>query len=387
MSWSPGFKPLNPKTPSRPLPIGEHRVKDIGNLTSEFEALEPDRQYSFVGRTQPASWNIVEPKTAPPIGDLPLLIKNLIKATWKVTEPTWDNQKGSLPGHVAHGITIGTRGGTPQGITIGQRGGAVPRPNPSVTGLYSQQVRPTAPVINTTMGNDSAIASDWNLFNFIKRTNAVTFRGDSRSPVDVITKAGGFHPPNSRTDRYYIENNIYPAFADYLKRRYQRDLTQKQFLIAYDSTSRNKATHSLIVDYMMWKKITEREKVHLGRMVENECLKGYISTAKSIDTSLSFATRSGDNFGVRAGWLYLTVVHAGFMVPDGAQYHWGSEEAEIAQWGPIPAAQIVGFVHVEPILGVTGKPDGPIYIRRSFRTSEPAAFEQMFKVMSGKTTS
>jgi len=121
--------------------------------------------------------------------------------------------------------------------------------------------------------------------------------------------------------------------------------------------------------------------------MHRDCLKGYISTAKSIDTSLSFATRSGDNFGVRAGWLYLTVVHAGFMVPDGAQYHWGSEEAEIAQWGPIPAAQIVGFVRVEPILGVTGKPDGPIYIRRSFRTSEPAAFEQMFKVMSGKTTS
>ena len=38
--------------------------------------------------------------------------------------------------------------------------------------------------------------------------------------------------------------------------------------------------------------------MHLGRMVENECLKGYISTARAIDTSIAFATGFRQN---RAG--------------------------------------------------------------------------------------
>jgi hypothetical protein len=65
-------------------------------------------------------------------------------------------------------------------------------------------------------------------------------------------------------------------------------------------------------------------------------------------------------------------------VPDGQSF-WGAEEAEIAQWGPIPAERIVGFVHVQ----ADKIPDGPIFIRRSFRAAEPEAFEHMFKVMSG----
>jgi hypothetical protein len=132
----------------------------------------------------------------------------------------------------------------------------------------------------------------------------------------------------------------------------------------------------MLVDYMMWRRITEKEAVHLGRMVENECLKGYISTARSIDTSICFGT----NYTKRPGWLYLTVIHGGFVVPWGHQNDWGSEEAEIAQWGAVPAEQIVGFMHLDQY-----KPDGPIFIRRSFRKSEPQAFEYMFNVMSGMT--
>jgi hypothetical protein len=76
----------------------------------------------------------------------------------------------------------------------------------------------------------------------------------------------------------------------------------------------------------------------------------------------------------------LTVIHGGFVVPWGHQNHWGSEEAEIAQWGPVPAEQIVGFVHLDRY-----QPDSPIFIRRSFRKNEPQAFEYMFNVMSGMT--
>jgi hypothetical protein len=50
------------------------------------------------------------------------------------------------------------------------------------------------------------------------------------------------------------------------------------------------------------------------------------------------------------------------------------------RWGVVPAEQIVGFMHLDQY-----KPDGPIFIRRSFRKSEPEAFEYMFNVMSGMT--
>lgn len=348
----PNYKPIPIPIPTLPSSI----AKDVGNLHTEFIPFQPDPKYSFLGaRPTSDSWATIVPRTAPPIGDLPRLIKDLIKATWQFAEPSANSVRGA--------------------VTIGGRGAAVPRGNEP----YHPQVRPTSPVITSTFPNDSAIASDWKVFNWIRRTNAVTFRGDSRSPLDVITKAGGFYPPNSRTDRHYLENNIYKEFEDYLQRRYARALTKEEFLRAVDSTAVSGADKALLVDYMMWRKITEREAVHLGRMVENECLKGYISTARSIDTSLFFAAGNG----TREGWLYLTVIHGGFVVPHLARYNWGSEEAEIAQWGPIPADRIVGFVHVKK----SKIPDGPIFIRRSFRMGEPEAFEHMFKVMSGMAPS
>lgn len=366
----PNYQPL----PAPPL--GTSMVSVLGGLLTEFDAYEPDPEYSFVGRLTPDrnSWKTVKPESAPPLTPLPLVIQKLLKATWKYAEPSRGNSRGSLPGRGAHGITIGTRGGAaPQGGSA----------------QFAPQVRPTSPInaagqmhgIQTTFPSDTAIASDWKIFKTIPRTNAVTFRGDSRSPLDVITRAGGFYPPNSRTDRYYLENNIYVAFADYLKRRWNRDLTQQEFLGAVDATAPMDDEQKLLVDYLMWRKITEKEAVHLGRMVETECLKGYISTARGIDTSIFFAT----GYGSRPGWLYLTVVHSGFVVPLGENKYWGTEEGEIAQWGPIPARQIVGFVHVQN--GVShfphGIPEGPIFIRRSFRLAEPKVFEHMFKVMSG----
>ncbi len=363
----PDYKPL-------PVPpIGNTNVNDLGTLLTEFDGFRPDPKFSFNGRAVPdkEAWKTIKPQAAPPITPLPLLIQKLLKATWKRAEPSRNNTQGAQPGKAAHGITIGTRGP------------AVAKPTFGNLGLFTAHVRPTTPIdasgnqhgIETTFPNDSAIASDWKIFKTIPRTNAVTFRGDSRSPNDVISKAGGFYPPNSRTDRYYLENNIYTAFADYLKRRCGRDITNKQFLAAVDETAILDEEKKLLVDYLMWRKITEKEAVHLGRMVETECLKGYISTARGIDTSLFFAT----GYHSKPGWLYLTVVYGGFVVPLGDKKYWGTEEGEIAQWGPIPAKRIVGFVHVHQ----HGIPDGPIFIRRSFRLAEPKVYEHMFKVMSG----
>lgn len=328
----------------------------IGWLATEFEAFQPSPKYPWNARRQPSkdAWPIVVPRTAPPIGNLPKIIEDLVKATWKFAEPKAGAARGN--------------------IIMGTRGAAMP--NDFANQTYHAQVRPTTPVIKTTFPVDTPIASDWNVFNQLKRTNAVTFRGDTRPPIEVITKQNGFNPPNSRTDRYYLENNIFNAFASYLNRRFQRPLDKTDFLRAVDSTIPMPSDQKLLVDYMMWRKITEHEAVHLGRMVENECLKGYISTARAIDTSISFGTA----FNSKPGWLYLNVVHGGFVVPWGQTSIWGTEEAEIAQWGSIPGDRIVGFVHLDRF-----RPDSAIFIRRSFRKNEPKAFEYMFNVMSGMT--
>ncbi len=336
--------------------VDESWGKDLGWLLQHFEPFEPSPKHPWDRKTRPASkddWKIVKPKTAPPVGSLPLIIENMVKMTWKFAEPPRDAARSN--------------------VVIGARGQAAP----ALSQTYHPQVRPVKPDITTTYPNASAIASDWGVFRQIERTNAVSFRGDSRSPHEVIVKCRGFSPPNTRTDRYYLENNVFKAFADYLKRRYTRDLSQADFLRAVDSSAPRAEDKKLLVDYMMWRSVVERESAHMGRMVSSETLKGYISTSKSIDSSINFGTR----YCSTPGWVYLVVVHGGFIVPwDGTKHFWGSEEAEIAQWGPIPAERIVGFRRLTRF-----EPEGPVFIRRTFRKAEPKAFERMYNVMSGMT--
>ena len=131
-----------------------------------------------------------------------------------------------------------------------------------------------------------------------------------------------------------------------------------------------------LVDYLMWRKIVERESVHLGRMTENECLKGYVSTSRSIDVAMDFASKKL----TQQGWLYVTIVHDGFIVPHGYSEIWGTEEAEVAQWGPIPQGRVVGFRRVNS----SGHPMGPIFLKHRFRKEDPKAFDEVFDVLSGK---
>ena len=334
----------------------------IGSISSDFEGFKPNPKYGWgrgkrllpKGHTKDV-WKIVVPKTAPPIGRLPQIIENMLKMTWKFSEPSAGAQRGNA--------MAGThRGNVAASVQ---------------TQTYHPQVRPVKPAIYSTFPNSSAIASDWKLFEQIERTNAVTFRGDSRPPQDVINTFGGFNPPITRTDRYYLENDIFDKFSDYLNRRFNRPLSKADFLRAVDSSLPNEADKKILIDYMMWRNITEREQMHLGRMVEQECLKGYISTSRAIESSIQFGTRHNK----QAGWVYLNVVHAGFIVPWGSTSLWGSEEAEIAQWGPIPSERIVGFAR----FSAGGLLDSDIYIRRSFRKREPEAFEKTFNIFSGKT--
>ncbi len=334
----------------------------IGSVSTDFEPFKPNPKYGWgkgirvlpKGHTKD-NWKLIVPKTAPKIGRLPQVIEDVLKMTWKFSEPTAGAQRGNV-------FAATHRGNVPVNLK---------------TQTYHPQVRPVKPAISSTFPNNSAIASDWKVFEQIERTNGVTFRGDSRPPQDVINTYGGFTTPDSRTDRYYLEEGIYPKFADYLDRRFQRPLSKNDFLKAVDSALPNDADKKILIDYMMWRKIVEKEKMHLGRMVEHECLKGYISTSRAIETAIQFGTRHN----AQMGWVYLTIVHAGFIVPWSNANLWGSGEAEIAQWGPIPSERIVGFARFTQ----KGLLDSDIYIRRSFRKREPEAFEKTFKIFSGKT--
>jgi hypothetical protein len=338
--------------------------EELGVIPSDFEPFEPNPKYSWTNRKLPShnDWTHMVPKVAPPIGSLPQIIQDILERTWKFAEPA---KGASRVGYDGKLVTMGTR-------NQGSRG--------TVGDTYHSQVRPVNQAIFTKSPNPAAIAADWKMFDQIKRINVVSFRGDSRPPRVVIGDMGGFTPPNSRTDRYYLENNIHAAFDNYLQRRYNRNVAKDVFLRAVDASAPSPEQKRLLIDYLMWRKITEGEAVNLGRMVENECLKGYTSTSRAIDSSLTFATR----YGKVDGWVYVTVVHGGFIIPFATlktMVDWGSSEAEIAQWGPIPSSRIVGFVGVSK----AKVPQTPIFFRRSFRKTENVAFKYMFNVMSGMT--
>jgi hypothetical protein len=332
-------------------------TRDLGYLPVEFEAFEPNPNYSFTGRKKVYTWKLVKPKTVPPPKDLPPVIKRMMNSTWKFAEPLGGAQRRF-------------------GGVIGSRAGLSPAFAPSPA--YSPQTRLTDPSQNPTLHkNNDAIASDWDFHEQIKLRNGVTFRGDCRAPVEVISKCGGFHPPITRTDPAYLKN-LHREFNDYLGRRFKRSIALEDWMQVVNKTLTTDEDRKMFIDYMTWKKLTDREAAHLGRMVENETGKGYISTSWNIDIAINFACDKGK----RDGWLYVTMVKGGLKVP----YHcvnvtqtWQTREAELAQYGSIPGERIVGFVRIKK----DWKPEGPIFIRRSFRKKEPEAFEKMFNYMSG----
>lgn len=333
-----------------------------------FEAFEPNPQYGFkpaqrTGKQVHGMWNFVEPTNAPPVPgykQLPDVFQRVFEKCWKVAEPSAERGR----------------------FLVGTRGMDFPNQAAVLSQNYRPEVRPSRTNIDTVFPNKDAIASDWSQMQSIERKNAVAFRGDGRSPQEVIVKCNGFTPPITRTDDNYLydsDRSVFVYFNDYLQRRYNRKITKAEFLAAVKNGAPFLNDKKLLIEYTRWRALLQRESAHLGRMVENEVDKGWISCSKSIDSSRAFAC---DTYN-RPGWLYLVVVHGGFVVPDEMSKKktviWGSGEAEIAQWGGVPAERIVGFTHVAQ----TSIPDGPIFIRRSFRHSEPKAFEHMFNVMSG----
>lgn len=320
---------------------------EIGAVQSQFEAFEPNPAFKDMA-PPPFSWvyPVITPEHIPSkFAAFDPIQRAMIDTLWK-------------RGEVTAGATRGP-------VTIGARG----RPASAVQGQWKedQTFHPKVAAIGGKFAID-----DWKYMDQIPRTNAVTMRGDSRPPSWVIGKDGGFHPPNKRTDEFYLYGSVFNYFQSYMKRRYDREISEQDYRSALNHVVPSPYDKKLLADYLMFRKIAEGEAFHLGRMVANEALKGYISTAKAFPVALSFGTRY---FSV-SGWVYITMVRGGFVVPQMGD-KWGTKEQEIAQWGSIAAEDIVGFRRITPSGGT-----GPIWIRPSFRKGESKAFRKLFNMLS-----
>lgn len=217
-------------------------------------------------------------------------------------------------------------------------------------------------------------ALDWTQHNSIPRVRAFTFRGDTRDPA-AIKKAGGFSPPNGRTDVHYLENTIFKHFANYLERKIGLEISLDQFRKVLNETLSDDLKRQFF-HYGIWRALAEQEAMHLGRMVANEDLKGYTSTTRAVTVAKGYA-RSG-------GWVYLLSVDGGYVLPKMNAHDWTKifSEQEVAMPGPVPWEKVQGFRQItddNPLMFT-----GPIYLRDTFDKVEPDAASETFMLLSGR---
>jgi hypothetical protein len=110
----------------------------------------------------------------------------------------------------------------------------------------------------------------------------------------------------------------------------------------------NSDERRVLVNYFAWRSMTNYEAFHLGRMLADETLKGYISTTRAVTVARKFAKANG--------WVYLTRVRGGFLVPDkgtgtGVLKEWVKKfgEQEVALPGTLKWKDVFGFRQVDGV--------------------------------------
>jgi hypothetical protein len=340
------FKSWSSTSESKPEAYTGKHEAEIGPIAIEFEAFKPNP--AFADTSNPGPHHVYPPilpraGTSPPPID-PIL-KSFLDSMWQRAEPATGATRGVN--------LIGTRSGqvTPQ------------------RDAYAKQTR-------------GAMVRDFSNTNNLKRTDAITFRGDSRGPQEILVgngKSGGFNPPNTRTDDGYLYGSIFSGFQSYMKSRFKTDITMADFVSAVNGSAPSPAAKHVLADYLMWRMVMESEALHIGTMVQSEFLKAYVSTSSSLLVSKVFAGMHAS--GSRTGWLYICRVRGGFVIP-AAGTLWGKGEQEIAQLGPISPRDIIGFAKVAAGVSPWAS-DGPIYVRRDFRKGAPDSFSRMYNMLSG----
>jgi len=252
---------------------------------------------------------------------------------------------------------------TPKGATQNQPSTYNPVPV-TRSPAFTQQV-PKAPHLAT------GYAQDWAKQKDIPRVRAYSFRGDTRKP-DELKTAGGFSPPITRTDDYYMKNVVYKQFSAYLKDKRGLDISYDDFDKGMKKTLVDQSMKTALIYYGVWRAIVEQESLHVGRMLAEEALKGFVSTTK--------ATTVAKGFAKPGGWIYALFLDGGYLVPDKGAHDWTAifGEQEIAMPVPIQWKDVCGFRQV----GNDKKFIGPVYLRPDIEDDD--AMLKCHSLLSGK---
>lgn len=350
------------------------------SLSAEFDCYHPDAAAARQEVPGNMSWQeshgleFIEAEANLAPVDLPKILEHMIKHCWK-------------DGAVSDGAARGRLqlGGARQADLARREAVAVKSPNEifALARMKATNAAPAPRVAPTKLPQApmdkhphlNGIAADWKTHESLKRVNAYTFRGDTRGPA-AIKQAQGFHPPISRTDDYYVNNVVRVEFQSYMQRRYQIDVSNAEFTRAYAGAARGPEERRVLHNYFVWRQVVSNEAYHAGRMLATEALKGYISTTRAATVAKGFARGNG--------WVYVTLVRGGFLIPDQRTTEWTKAfgEQEIALPAPVAWNEVFGFRHVAP--GKGGLFDGPVYLRKGFEARNAKAFEEAHLLLSGK---
>lgn len=230
-------------------------------------------------------------------------------------------------------------------------------------------------------------ATDWKLIPDLKRVNAYVFRGDKRDPSQ-IKAAGGFQPPSTRVDDAGVKL-IAKRFVDYMKQRFNKDVNDADVIQYINSQGTSGKT---FVEYEIWRAILKGEEMHIGRMVQDEFLKGFISTSRDVKVGLHYMTAGSADLqsGPNAG-LYVLHSELGFLLPPQAENVHGTKgtEAEIAHPGPLPWSKVMAFrTHVKVDFNDdrTFRKTKVLFFRKGFRQVDPQGFEEVFWALGSLVT-
>jgi hypothetical protein len=187
------------------------------------------------------------------------------------------------------------------------------------------------------------------------RVNAYGFRGESRPPAD-IKHAGGFLPNYTRPEHIAKhEEKVKDAMKG---NKFNIEALRK---LAEDAVG----------------------ALNLRSFLQDQFLKGFISTTKSIAIAKHFATSKWVNGAPREGqvdgWVYACLVFGAFDLPPGGD-DLPYNEQEMTVPGMIDWENVVACRQVKN----EGFFLGPVYMRRSLVSSDVQAARTIWELLSEK---
>ena len=354
--------------------------KNTPEFADEFEAIPKPSDEEMKGRLDcsPSTMNYIKSGIAMHHIGIQDFYTQMAKKQWQAAKPSLPKAKPSpLPARLAPPSTPLARL-SPMHLAKGMMAiGA--RRDLTANPMMVDKSRPLMP---------GGFATDWKLIPGLERVNAYVFRGDKRQPR-LIKAADGFHPPSTRKDDAYTPV-IARQFVAYMKKRFDQDVTQsdvEQYIRGQGAAGR------VFVEYEIWREILKGEELHIGRMVQSEFLKGFISTTRDIRVANNFANGpSADGVGGGLRGVYALHSEGGFLLPPkGTHAHASANEAEIAHPGSLPWSKVKAF----RILQVgdfndarTWKTDESkarqvVFVRKGFREADPKGAKEVILALGG----